>query len=375
MAEPAVSYAPTSETELIRSTARQFLEDRFGLGVVRELMTSDVGFDRTAWREIAELGWTGLTIPEEHGGAGYGPVELSVLLEEMGRLVTPGPFFASVVLATTAVSRLGTPDQQARILPDLASGESLATLAVYEDPRDWGLERLTTTADREGDGWVITGVKNHVLDAHLADLVLVVARVGDQLGVFVAESQAEGVEIIQTPVLDPTRRQAQVRFNGVAVGGSSLLGDPDADGIRHLLALGSAALAVEQVGGAQRCLDTAVEYARTRHQFGRPVGSFQAIKHRCAEMLMRVEHARSTAYHAVRVTDYPEEFAIASPLAASVSSESYVWAAGENIQIHGGIGFTWEHDAHLYLKRAKSSALLLGDPRFHRRRLAQALEL
>jgi alkylation response protein AidB-like acyl-CoA dehydrogenase len=376
VAEVAVSYAPTEETELLRSTARQYLEDRLGLGVVRETMMSEDGFDRAVWREIADMGWTGLTIPEEHGGAGYGPVEMSVLLEEMGRLVTPGPFFASVVLATTAISELGTPDQRAELLPDLASGETLATLAFHEGPRDWGLERLATTVERNGDGWVVSGVKNHVLDGHLADLLLVVAPIGDQLGVFAVETRADGVEVIQTPVLDPTRRQAQVRLDRARVAGSSLLGDsPSADGVRRVLALGSAALAVEQVGGAQRCLDTAVEYARTRHQFGRPIGSFQAIKHRCAEMLMRVEHARSTAYHAARVTDQPEEFAIASPLAASVSSESYVWAAGENIQIHGGIGFTWEHDAHLYLKRAKSSALLLGDPRHHRRLLANALGL
>lgn len=376
MADLAVSYAPTEETELIRLTARQFLEDRLGLATVRELMMSDQGFERAMWKEIADLGWAGLTIPEEHGGAGYGLVELSVLLEEMGRLVTPGPFFASVVLATTAITELGTPEQHALLLSELASGEVLATLAVYEDPRDWALRRLATTAEPDGGDWVLFGEKRHVLDGHLADRLLVVAMVGDRPGVFVVDSVIEGVEVSQVPVLDPTRRQSTVRLDRVRVDGGSLLGEePDLEGLMKVMATGSAALAVEQVGGAQRCLDTAVEYARTRYQFGRPIGSFQAIKHRCAEMLMRVEHARSTAYHAVRVTDDPGEFAIAAPLAASVASESYVWAAGESIQIHGGIGFTWEHDAHLYLKRAKSSALLFGDPRHHRRLLARALGL
>ncbi len=376
MAEVAVSYAPTPETDLIKSTARQYLTDRFGLDVVRKLMMSDDGFDRALWQEIADLGWAGLTVPEEFGGAGYGPVEQSVILEEMGRLVTPGPFFASAVLATTAINELATAEQKRSLLPGMASGETLATLAVFEGARDWSLDRLEATADEVGGGWTISGVKHHVLDGHLADLFLVVARVGDRLGVFAVDRSADGIEITQTPVLDPTRRQASLRLDRVRVDAESLLGDDRAnEEVHRVLALGSAALAVEQVGGAQACLESSVEYARTRHQFGRPIGSYQAIKHRCAEMLMRVEHARSAAYHAARVTDDAGEFSVASPLAASIASESYVWAAGEHIQILGGIGFTWEHDAHLYLKRAKSSSLLFGDPRYHRRLLATALGL
>jgi alkylation response protein AidB-like acyl-CoA dehydrogenase len=371
VADPVISFAATEEMGLIRSTARDFLEDRLGLGTVRDLMMSEDGFDRSIWKEMADMGWTGLMIDEEHGGAGYGLVETSVVLEEMGRLVTPGPFFASAVLATTAVSLTGTGDQRSELLSGMASGDRIVTLAMHEDPRDWGFERIATTARQDGSDWVIDGVKKHVLDGHFADTFLVLARIGDGTdGLFVVD--ADAAETTQVPVLDPTRRQATVRLTNVRVPKASLLGEaPVDDRLGTVLAIGSAALAIEQVGGAQRCLEMSVDYAKTRYQFGRPIGSYQSVKHRCAEMLVKVEHARSVAYHAVRSEG--EELRVASPLAASVASEAFVWSAGETIQIHGGIGFTWEHDAHLYLKRAKSSSLLLGDPRYQRDLLGRAL--
>jgi len=374
VAERQVSYAPTEELDLIRSTAREFLEDRVGIPVVRELMMSETGFDRSLWKELADLGWTGLTIDEAHGGAGYGFVELSVLLEEMGRAVTPGPFFASAVVATEAIKAAATPTQQAELLPGLASGETIATLAVWERPRGWALDDVATTAAPADSAWVLSGRKRFVLDGHLADLLIVAARLPEgEVGLFVVDAGAEGVSITQAPALDPTRRLADVVLDGVA---AELLGDgPGAAGLAHALRLGLVALANEEVGGAQRCLEMSVEHAKTRYQFGRPIGSFQAIKHRCAEMLVRVEQARSAAYYAARVTDDPEELEIAAPLAAALCSEAYLWVAGENIQVHGGIGFTWEHDAHLYFKRAKASTLLFGDPRHHRRRLGDALGL
>lgn len=367
-----VTYAPTEDLDLIRSTTRQFLEEKADLGVVRRVMMTDDGHDRGLWSGFSEMGWTGLLVPENYGGAGLGYLELSVVLDEMGRLVTPGPFFASAVVATTAMIELGSTDQQERWLPAMASGEKVATLAVFEKARDWGLEHLRTSAVEEGGVWKLSGTKRYVLDGHVADLLFVVAKVGDGLGVFVVDADSPGLTVSQVPVLDPTRRQAVVELDHVVAaarlqGGSS--------GLARVLRLGSVALACEQVGGAQRVLESTVAYARTRHQFGRPIGSFQAVKHRCAEMLMKVEHAKSVAYHAARVTDDLDELDIASPLAASVSSEAYLWAAGESIQIHGGIGFTWEHEAHLYLKRAKSASLLLGDPRFHRSLLAEALSL
>lgn len=373
MAEQKVRYAPTEEHELIRSTARDFIDDRLGIERVRELMMSEDGFDRVLWKEMADLGWTGLTIAEEHGGVGLGRVELGVLLEEMGRKVTPGPFLASAVLATTAIQEIGTAGQQADLLPALAAGETIASLAMYEEPRGWSWREPTTTASDEGDVWTLTGRKRAVLDGHMADRLFVTASTGDGLGVFVVDASGDGVETEQESAMDLTRRQAAVSLDG-AIG--TRLGDGDAaDGVRRTLQLATVALAADQVGGAQECMEMAVEYAKTRYQFGRPIGSYQAIKHRCANMLMQVEHARSAAYYAARVTEDPEELGVAAPLAGSVASEAYVWVAGENIQVHGGIGFTWEHDAHIYLKRAKASSLLFGSPRHQRDLLGKALEI
>ncbi|HEX6298980.1 MAG TPA: acyl-CoA dehydrogenase family protein [Acidimicrobiia bacterium] len=371
---PDVSYAPTEEQELIASTARQFVEDRIGLDKVRESMMSDDGFDPVLWKEMAEMGWTGLGIGEEHGGSGLSPVDMGVLLEEMGRLVTPGPFFASAVLATTTIQELASADQRAELLPALASGETIATVAVFESARDWSLEQPKTEAKRSAGGWVLEGNKRAVLNGADAGLLLVTAATEDGVGVFVVDARADGVAVTPESVLDPTRRQASVTFDGVSLSDDARLGEGDAGpGLGHVLALATTAMAAEQVGGAQRCLELSVDYAKSRYQFGRPIGSYQAIKHRCANMLMKVEHARSAAYHAARVTDVPDEFAIAAPLAGSVASEAYVWVAGETIQVHGGIGFTWEHDAHIYLKRAKASSLLLGGPRHQRSLMGSAI--
>lgn len=371
---PGVSYAPTEEQDLIRSTARQFLDERLSIATVRELMMSEEGFDPVLWKEMADLGWTGLAIAEDHGGSGLSPVEMGVLLEEMGRLVTPGPFFASAVLATTVIQLLATPAQQAELLAGLAAGERIGALAVFEHPRDWSSDNPATTATRTGDGWLLEGAKRAVLGGDEADFVLVTAATDDGMAVFVVESGAEGVKTAPEPVLDLTRRQATVTLESVEVDAGSRLGEGESSvALRRALALAAGLLACEQVGGAQRCMEMSVEYAKTRYQFGRPIGSYQAIKHRCANMLMKVEHAKSVAYHAVRVTEDPEEMMLAAPLAASVASEAHVWVAGENIQVHGGVGFTWEHDAHIYLKRAKSASLILGSPRFHRDRLGEVI--
>jgi alkylation response protein AidB-like acyl-CoA dehydrogenase len=366
-----VSYAPTEDQELIRSTARQFIDDRIDSERVRELMMSEEGFDRGLWKEMADLGWTGLAVAEDHGGAGLGTVELSVLLEEMGRRVTPGPFFASAVLATTAIQELATTAVQADLLPGMAAGEIIATLGLFEDPRGWHWQTPATEAVEDGSGWQVSGRKRGVLDAMLADRVLVTAATDHGIGVFVVDTADTGVNLESEPALDPTRRQATVTLDHAR---AVPLGEGDAgDGLRRTIQLATVALAAEQVGGAQQCMEMSVEYAKTRHQFGRPIGSYQAIKHRCANMLMRVEQARSAAYYAARVTTDSDELAVAAPLAGSVASEAYVWVAGENIQVHGGIGFTWEHDAHIYLKRAKASSLLLGSPRHQRDLLGEVL--
>jgi alkylation response protein AidB-like acyl-CoA dehydrogenase len=374
VAEHQVSYARTEEQDLIASTARQFLEEHAGLERVREVMMSDDGFDRGLWKQMADLGWMGLAIDEGNGGAGLGPPEVGVLLEEMGRLVTPGPFFASAILATTAIQEIGTETAQATLLPELATGDAIATLALFEEPRGWDVATPATKATRSGDDWVLEGGKRSVLDGHVADKVLVSASTDSGVGLFVVDTSADGVSVTQEPALDATRRQAAVTLDAVRVGPESRLDDDGAEeGLERTIRLASVALAAEQVGGAQQCMDMSVEYAKSRYQFGRPIGSYQAVKHRCANMLMRVEHARSATYYAARVTDDDEELGVAAPLALSVASDAYVWVAGENIQVHGGIGFTWEHDAHIYLKRAKASSLMAGPPRHQRDQLGRAL--
>jgi alkylation response protein AidB-like acyl-CoA dehydrogenase len=371
---PAVSFAPTDDQELIRSTARRYLEDRVGLDRVREIMMSDQGFDQDLWKEMADMGWPGLVVAEEFGGSGLSPVEMSVLLEEMGRLVTPGPFFASAVLATTAIQELATPEQQADLLPAMATGDSIGSLAMFETARNWDPTSQQTMATREGESWVLRGSKRSVVGGTEADFVLVSAATTDGVGVFVVDSDASGLTVEPEPALDPTRPQARITVDSVRLGSSARLGTGDSgDGLRRVFAMATAYLASEQVGGAERCMEMSVDYAKTRHQFGRPIGSYQSVKHRCANMLMKVEHAKSAARYAVRVVDHPEELAVAAPLASAVASEAYVWVAGENIQVHGGIGFTWEHPAHLYLKRAKTSSLLFGDPRHQRDLLGRAI--
>ncbi len=369
-----VTYAPSEEHDLIRSTARQFLAERLGMETVRDLMMSEEGFDPVIWKEMADMGWPGLAISEDHGGAGFGRVEMSVLLEEMGRAVTPGPFFASAVLATTAIQEVATPEQCADLLPALASGQRIGTLAIFEKTHDWKPDDPSTAATRTDDGWRIDGSKRAVLAGATADTILVTAATNDGVGLFVVDGDAPGVEIEPEPVLDLTRRQAALKLDSVTVDDGAMLGEGDvAPGLERALSVARLALAAEQVGGAQACMDMSVDYAKTRYQFGRPIGSFQAIKHRCANMLMKVEHARSAAYYAARVTDDPEELALSAPLAAAVASEAYVWVAGETIQVHGGIGFTWEHDAHVYLKRAKASSLLFGSPGYQRDLLGRAI--
>jgi alkylation response protein AidB-like acyl-CoA dehydrogenase len=371
---PAVSFAPTEEQKLIRSTARQYLEDRVGLGRVRELMMSDQGFDRVLWKELADMGWPGLVISEDLGGSGLSPVEMSVLLEEMGRLVTPGPFFASAVLATTAILELATPEQQGDLLPRMAAGDTLGALAMFETARSWDAPAPQTMASREGESWVLRGAKRSVIGGAEADFLLVSAVTNEGVAVFVVGSDASGLTVEPEPALDPTRPQARITLDSVGVDGAARLGTGDSgDGLRRVFSLATAYLAAEQVGGAERCMEMSVDYAKTRHQFGRPIGSYQSIKHRCANMLMKVEHAKSAARYAARVADHADELAVAAPLAGAVASEAYVWVAGENIQVHGGIGFTWEHDAHIYLKRAKASSLLLGDARHQRDLLGKAI--
>ena len=373
-----MSFAPSAEQEELRLAVRRFLADKSPQAEVRRLMASVAGYDPVVWLQMADqLGLQSLAIPEEHGGAGFGFFELVVVLEEMGAALLCAPFFASAVLGAHALLTSADEEAKARWLPGIASGQTIATLALIEDSGRWELGAVELRARRASGpgGWVLDGHKSFVLDGHVATLVLVVARTEDGLGLFAVEDDAPGLACTPLLTMDQTRKQARLEFSATP---AQPVGAPGgaAYGITKTLELAAVALAAEQVGGAQRCLDSSVEHAKTRVQFGRPIGSFQAIKHKCADLLCEVESARSAAYYAGRAAaEDSEELPVAAHLAKSYCSEAYFHAAAENVQIHGGIGFTWEHDAHLYLKRAKSSELLFGDPASHRELLARHLGL
>jgi alkylation response protein AidB-like acyl-CoA dehydrogenase len=366
-----VNLTFSEEQEELRASVRRFLADKAPSEAVRRWMESDDGHDPAVWRQMAgQLGLQGIAVPEEHGGAGYGPVELGIVLEEMGRSLLPAPFFATVALAGQALTASGDVEAQARWLPGIADGSLTATVALSEERGGASLDAVTTRAGLDGGTWRLTGTKMFVVDGDSADLLLVVARADEGLGLFAVEGTAEGLTRTRLDALDLTRRLGRVELDGVRA--TRVGPDGDArDYLQRVLDLAVVALAHEPVGGASACLDTAVEYAKIRVQFNRPIGSFQAIKHKCADLLLEVEAARSAAYSgAWSAAEDPAELPVSAALAGSYCAEACTHAAKENIQIHGGIGFTWEHDAHLYLKRAKSSELLFGAPGQHRARLA-----
>jgi len=362
------------EQEELRKSVRRFLEQKSSSSDVRKLMETDEGYDPAVWQQMAEqLGLQGLALPEEHGGSGYGFIEQIVVLEEMGRALLCAPYFSSVVLAGTALVESGDEAAQKDLLPGIADGSTIATLAWVENPSSWGIEGISATAKRAGDGYTIDGTKTLVLDGHTASLILVVAQADGGPSLFAVDASAGGLVRRKLDTLDMTRKVSSLEFSGVK---ARLIGNEgDAAGIiERTLRIAAVALAAEQVGAAQKCLEASVDYAKLRVQFGRPIGSFQAIKHKCADMLLEVESAKSAAYYAAwAIADGTDEVPVVVPLAKAYCSDAFANAAAENIQIHGGIGFTWEHDAHLYYRRAKSSEAFLGSASEHRDALALAL--
>jgi alkylation response protein AidB-like acyl-CoA dehydrogenase len=369
-----VNFAFTADQEELRGTLRRFFASKSPVSEVRRLAETADGYDPLVWKQMAEqLGLQGLAIPEQYGGSGFTAVELSIVFEEMGRALVCAPYFSSVGLASQLLLALDDDDAKGRWLPAIADGSLIATVAVTEDDGVWGLDHVGTAATESGGTWTLDGSKMFVVDGHIAGLLLVVARAGDGLAVFAVEGGQPGVTRTSLSVLDVTRKLARVEFRGATARRVGPDGDATA-AISRALDAALAALAAEQAGGAARCLDMAVDYAKTRVQFGRPIGSFQAIKHKCADMLVRVESAKSASYYAAwSAADGTGELPVAAALAKAYCADAYFHVAAENIQIHGGIGYTWEHDAHLYFRRAKSSQLLFGDPRYHRSRLADVV--
>ena len=370
-----MQFSFTAEQEEFRSVLRRFLEDKSPPTVVRRLMETEAGWDRASWRDLnQQLGLSAVHIPEAYGGQGFGFVELGIVLEEMGRALLCAPFFASTVLAATAIMNAGTEAQKRALLPPIADADCIATLAFTEPNGRWDTSGVETTATPDGGKFLLEGVKSFVLDGHTADLIVVLARrpgsTGDDgLSFFTLPGDAPGLARRPLKVLDPTRKQARLEFRAVE---ADLLGEEGGGAAPFAKTLTQAAvcLANEMIGGAERLRQSALDYANLRVQFGRTIASFQSMKHKQADMLVDVELAKSAAYYAAAAAaeDDAELSALAS-LAKACASDAYMQTAIHTIQIHGGIGFTWDNDTHLWFKRAKSSEVFLGDPTYHREKM------
>ncbi|HEY0830202.1 MAG TPA: acyl-CoA dehydrogenase [Candidatus Dormibacteraeota bacterium] len=376
-----MDFAFSEEQEMLRRSTREFLAKECSPKTVRRLMESPDGFDAALWKKIADLGWTALGIPEQYGGVGTF-LDLVVVLEEAGRALLPGPFFSTMGLAVPVLLEAGTEGQKKEALGAIASGTAKATLAMTEPSGRWDASSVALTAKQSGGGWLLDGVKLFVPDAHTADYIVVAARSrgeGEEgITLFLIKGRPKGMTIKPLETLDMTRRWCEVRFDGVQLGADAVMGAPDKawPGLKRALEWAAAALCAEMVGGVQKVLETSTEYAKTRQQFGKPIGIYQAVSHKLADMLVLSESGRSATYYAAWAVDADApDRSLASSMAKAYVSDAYRKVAGDGIQVHGGIGFTWEHDMHLYFKRAKSSEVTLGDATYHRELVAQALDL
>lgn len=372
-----MKFSFSNEQEQFRTMLRRFLTEKSPASEIRRLMATEQGWERDSWRKLNnDLGLCGVHIPEAYGGQGFGFVELSIVMEEMGRALLCGPYFSSVVLAANAILNAGTEDQKQALLPGIAAGETVAALAFTEDNGRWDSSGVNLTATKQGTEYRLSGVKSLVLDGHTADLIVVLARApgsgGDEgLSFFTVRGDAAGLERRLLNSVDATRKLAKLTFDSVA---AELLGEAGAAAAPFARTLDQAAicLANEMVGGAERLRQAALDYVMMRMQFGRPIASFQAIKHKCADMLVDVEMAKSAAYYAAEAAaEETDDWPAMASLAKAAASDAYMQTAKETIQLHGGIGFTWDNDTHLWFKRAKSSEVFLGSPKYHRELLMQ----
>ena len=371
-----MDFAFDEQQEMLRRQARDLLDRESPMTAVRALLDDETGHDPALWSRIAGLGWTAIPFAEAHGGLGLGLVDLTVILEELGRHLTPLPLQSSVGLAGMTLRALGDGGPlPAGLLSGIVDGTAPATLALVERGGRYDLDAVTTTLG----GGRLDGIKSFVPDAHTARTLLVVARAEDGgLALVAVPADAAGISLRRLSTMDPAQRMFEVSLEGVVVDEQAVLATGDE--ARRVLTQGLDAAAVmvcaELCGVIDRCLEMAVGYAKERHQFGRPIGSYQAVAHRCADMLVLAESSRSLTYHAAWAvdSDAPER-ALAVSMAKAYCSDAARDAAGMSIQVHGGIGFTWEHDAHLYFKRAKWGEVVLGDARQHRERVARLLDL
>src|SRR3989441_483199 len=379
-----MNFGFSEDQELLRDTARKFLDSECPTTFVRKMMADETAHSTELWKKITRLGWLGIIVPEEYGGSGGNFLDLVVILEEMGKSLLPGPFFATVLLGSTAVLAGGSAAQKAALLPTVAAGNLLLTLAVAEPSGRYDAAGVTLAATSKGSDFVLSGEKLFVQDAHVADQLVVAARTSqgsspqDGITLFLVDAKAPGVRISQLKTVDMTRRQCHVTFQDVAVAGSQVLGEVGKGWpiVRRVLDQAMAGLCAEIVGTAQKALDIAVAYAKERVQFGKPIGSFQAVKHKCVDMMVQVENARSLTYYAAwTVDENVPEVGQAVPMAKAYCSDMAKTVTSEAIQVHGGIGFTWEHDMHLFYRRGLAAEAAFGSAPVHREVVAQTLNL
>ena len=379
-----MNFSFTEEQELIRDSARDFLSEESSSEKIRKAMLKDVGYELKIWESIsADMGWTALRIPEEYGGLDLGHVELCILLEEMGSSLLCSPYYSTVCLAVSAFMNSDTEILKQEYLPKIAEGSLTATLAFDEENTGWDASGINTSYQTVDDGFLINGSKRYVLDGHSADLVIVAARSENSidkegLSLFVVTGEQEGLKRELLTTMDQTRKQAQLDFDNVLVSKEQLLGEEGKgwELLEKTLQHAGIALAAEQLGGSQKCLDMTVDYSKERVQFDRPIGSFQAVKHKCADMMVKVESARSAVYYAACIADEDtDELKEAAAIAQAYCSEVFMHCAADAVQLHGGIGFTWEYDLHLFFKRARAMEHYLGSPDYHRELVAQSIGL
>ncbi len=382
-----MEFAFTEEQEMIRDTAAAFLAEVSSSEAVRNAMATEAGYDPRLWQRVCdEMFWQAIHIPEAHGGMGLGYVELVAMLEQMGRYLFCAPFFSTVCLGVNALRVAGNQTQQGEYLPRIAAGET-ATLAWTDASRGWGVGSVGIEATHDGQDFLLNGTASFVADGHTADIVVVAARAPGSSGeagisLFVIPTDSSGLTRTWTPTMDQTRKLASLDFDNVRLAPAALMGreGEGAAPLETVLDLAAVALAADQVGGAQQALDSSVAYTQERVQFGRTIASFQAVKHKAADMMLKAEAGRSAVYYAACVADeclsggaLGKELPEAASIAKAYCSDAYFFNAGCGIQLHGGVGFTAEYDIQLFFKRAKSTESFLGDGAYHRERLAKQL--
>ena len=365
-----MEFAFTEEQEAFRDNVKRFAEEKSTSEDVRRLMETEEGYDESTWDILStELAVTGLIIPEEFGGSGFGATELGIVMEQLGRTLICVPFFSSSVMAASALILNGSENDKNKWLPAIAAGAAKGTLCVSERSGSWDESAIQTTASKNGDQYLLNGEKHFVLDAHVSDFLIVASRLDNRTALFTLDPKDDRVQIKLEQGIDQTRKICTVTMKGAP---AQILGPDKPAALEEIFDRSIVALSHEMIGGAQQLLDSAIEYTKLRVQFGRSISSFQAIKHRLADLLLEVELAKSACYRAAYEIDKQQNSSEAASHAKAQASEAYLNSAIQCIQLHGGVGFTWENDTHLWFKRAKSSEVFLGSPHEHRERMLRA---